>query len=197
MPPIQRTATSRAAALLASLVVTALVGTALTKDGRRRGDAAGAKADPRGAEGEAPARDVVAETLRRHEQAILELRCATSASRSISNGAVYALLCVPPIWTCVALAGPDPVFSVSPAYRVMGHLMAEQVWAGGSGIMAFFCVLLGVTRERRAVVLGALLLGLWHGLVSVCVFVGNPTSIGTAPFVVLASIAYMVLWKAW
>lgn len=178
-------------------MVTALVGTALTKDGRRRGDAAGAKADPPSAEGGALPGDAVAETLRRHEQAILELRSATSTSRSLSNGAVYALLCVPPIWTCVALAGPDPVFSVSPAYRLMGQLAPEPFWAGGSGIMAFFCILLGVTHERRAVILGALLLGLWHGLVSVCVFVANPTSIGTAPFIVLASIAYMVLWKAW
>lgn len=143
-----------------------------------------------------PPEGIIAGELRRTAEAVDKLRCEVERRVVPGNSTIYGLLCVPPIWACIALAGPESVFATSPAYTQMARLATEEFWSVASGIIAFLAVLLGATRERRAAALGSLLLGLWHGLASVCIFVAAPNSLGTAPFVALAVLSYMVLWKA-
>ena len=102
-----------------------------------------------------------------------------------------AILVFVPMWFCLILATNYNTFETSRSFIVMQSQMTEVQWATVSGVFSFIAVLCWLTGNRYAMIFqNAMLMG-WHGLVALCIFLGNPAGTGSGTYAVLAFAATM------
>src|SRR5690242_11402243 len=90
-----------------------------------------------------------------------------------------AVLIFIPFWFSIVLFNKQHAFEASTIYYYMLRQMSEANWACFSCLTVIFATMCWATNNRYALIVQNCILMMWHGLVAICIFMGNPISPGS------------------
>lgn len=91
-----------------------------------------------------------------------------------------------PLWFAIILFNKYNTFETSTVYYYMLRQMEEPNWALFSFVVAIISILCWAVDNRYAMIFQNAILMMWHGLVAICMFLGNPLTPGSGMFAALA-----------
>lgn len=97
----------------------------------------------------------------------------------------FTLVAVPLVFGSI-LALYDDVFETAPVYREMARYGNEARWATWTLILAAIYAAAWYSMKRPFLLAAHMMLTFWHGMVGLCMFIGNNHSVNSPTYMVLA-----------
>jgi hypothetical protein len=103
-----------------------------------------------------------------------------------SDHIAQGLLIFIPLWFAIILFNKYNTFETSTVYYYMLRQMTELHWAAFSFIVSILSIFCWATGNKYIMIFQNSILMMWHGLVAICLFLGNPFTPGSGTFAALA-----------